>query len=68
VLLFFFSIALIVVISLLTRAPEPHQLRYTYASATPEERAETRRSWNGWDVFHTVVILLIIVAFYAYFW
>jgi SSS family transporter len=68
VLLFFFSIITMVLISLFTKAPTPEQLKYTYGAATPEDKKLTRESWNKWDVIHTVIILGIIVAFYIYFW
>jgi SSS family solute:Na+ symporter len=66
--LFLFCVVVMLVVSLLTKKATSEQLRFTYAAATPEQKAETRASWNGWDIFHTVVILGIIVAFYAYFW
>jgi SSS family solute:Na+ symporter len=62
------TIALIVIISLLTRAPDPKTVRYTFYGSTPEEKAATRASWNGWDIFHTVLIIALVVAFYIYFW
>ncbi len=68
VLLFLFCLATIFVVSLATKAPAPEKQRYTYYGATAEEKAETRRSWNGWDVFHTVIILGVVVGFYIYFW
>jgi SSS family solute:Na+ symporter len=68
VLLFFFCIVAMVVISLLTKAPSQEQLKFTYAASTDAEKAATRASWNIWDVVHTLIILGIIVAFYLYFW
>jgi SSS family solute:Na+ symporter len=68
VLLFFFCIVTMVVVSLLTKAPSQEQLKYTYAAASSEERAAVRASWNIWDVIHTIIILGVIVAFYFYFW
>jgi len=68
VLQFFFCIAAMVIISLLTKAPTAEQLKYTYGASTPEERAATKASWNGWDIVHTIIILSIIIAFYFYFW
>ena len=68
VLLFFFCIVAMVVISLLTKAPSQEQLKYTYAASSDEEKAATRAGWNIWDVVHTLIILGIIVAFYLYFW
>ncbi|MDZ7317421.1 MAG: sodium:solute symporter [candidate division KSB1 bacterium] len=66
--LFVLCILITIVVSLLTGKPKAEQLKYTYAAATPEQRAETRASWNGWDVLHTAIILGVIVAFYIYFW
>jgi SSS family solute:Na+ symporter len=66
--LFLICIAVMVVVSLLTKAPSAEQLRYTYYNSTAAEKAETKASWNAWDIVHTVIILGIIVAFYAYFW
>jgi len=68
VLLFFFCIVAMVVISLLTKAPDQEQLKYTYTASSAEEKAATRASWNIWDVVNTIIILGIIVAFYLYFW
>jgi SSS family solute:Na+ symporter len=68
VLLFFFCITTIVIISLMTKAPGEAQLKYTLRAAGAEDRAATRASWNAWDIVHTVIILGIIIAFYFYFW
>ena len=67
-LLFLFCVILMVVVSLLTKPPTREQVRFTYAAATPEEKAATRASWNWWDVLHTAIVLGVIVAFYVYFW
>ncbi|MBN1143956.1 MAG: sodium/solute symporter, partial [Bacteroidales bacterium] len=67
-LLFFFCIAVVVLISLFTTAPAEKQLEFTMAAATKEDREITRASWNKWDVIHTAIVVSIIVAFYIYFW
>jgi SSS family solute:Na+ symporter len=67
-LLFIFCVLLVVVISLLTKAPGEKQMKYTMAAATAEEKAITRASWNKWDVIHTAIILGIVALFYFYFW
>jgi SSS family solute:Na+ symporter len=59
---------LLVVISLLTKAPPKEKEQYTAFGATPEQKAASRASWNKWDVVHSVIIVAVIVAFYAYFW
>jgi SSS family solute:Na+ symporter len=67
-ILFAVSVAVIVVVSLLTARPEPQKLAgLTYATTTADARDEIRRSWNWWDVVHTVIILSIIAAVYLYF-
>ena len=39
----------------------------TYATVTPEQKRETRRSWNRWDVVNSGVVLALILAAYLYF-
>jgi solute:Na+ symporter, SSS family len=62
------TLLLVFFISYLTKAPAPETVRYTFYGATAVEKAATRASWNGWDIFHSVVIVGIVVAFYACFW
>jgi SSS family solute:Na+ symporter len=67
--LFLLCVCVIWVVSVFTRQPSERQLQgLTYGSATPEQLAETRDSWNKWDVFHSLVIVGVVVAFYLYFW
>jgi SSS family solute:Na+ symporter len=66
--LFVFTIIFMIVVSLCGKAPEPGTIKYTWYGATPTEIAETKASWNKWDVFHTCVVLSCVIAFYACFW
>ncbi len=67
--LFFLCILVIVVVSFFTKAADRSKtVGLTYGSASPEQKLETRASWNKWDVIHTVIILSITLAFYIYFW
>lgn len=67
--LFIVCILIIVIVSMFTkRAPEEKIQGLTFGSATPEQKAITRKSWNKWDVINTLIIIGIIVAFYIYFW
>ena len=67
--LFLLCIVTIALISVFTRRPEEKQIKgLTFGSATPEQRAQVRSSWNKWDVIHSMVVLGVIVAFYIYFW
>jgi len=69
IFLFFLTIAVMVVVSMFTEKPRADQLQgLTWGSASPDQIAETKGSWNKWDVFHTVVIVSIIAGFYIYFW
>lgn len=64
-----FCCLVVIIVSLMTKAPSEEKIRgLVFGTATPEQLAATRASWNGWDVFHTIVILGITVAFYIYFW
>ena len=67
--MFLFCCAVVVIVSLLTEAPSPEKIKgLVFGTSTPEQIKATRESWNGWDIFHTIVILGITVAFYWYFW
>ena len=66
---FLFCIVLAIVVTLFTKKPAPEQIRgLCFSTATPEQKAATRASWNKWDIVHTVIILTATVAFYIYFW
>lgn len=67
--MFLFCCVVVFVVSLFTRQPEAAQIQgLVFGTATPEQKAATRASWNYWDVIHTVIIIAITVAFYIYFW
>jgi SSS family solute:Na+ symporter len=69
IFVFLVCLVVIAVISLLTRKPSEKQVQgLTYRGATPQQIAETRSSWNRWDVAHSLVISGVIIGFYVYFW
>jgi SSS family solute:Na+ symporter len=69
IVIFFIIIALMIFISMVTRKPDPVAIKgFYFGSATPEQKAVTRASWNKWDVIHSVIIITVIIAFYVYFW
>ncbi len=69
IFLFLLSLGIIWVVSLFTPDPSRKMIEgLTYGSATPQQIAETRASWNHWDVVHTVIVVGVIACFYAYFW
>jgi SSS family solute:Na+ symporter len=62
------SIATMFIASYMTAPPSREQLvGLTYATVTSEHTAETRASWNQWDVINTGIVLALILAAYVYF-
>jgi len=67
--MFLLCIIVVVIVSLLTKAPSAEKIQgLVFGTATPEQKATTRASWNHWDIIHTVIILGITAIFYWYFW
>jgi solute:Na+ symporter, SSS family len=67
-LIFVVSVAVLIVVSYATPAPNERQIAgLTYATVTADQRRESRRSWNQWDVINSGVVLLLIAAAYVYF-
>lgn len=64
-----FCIIVVVLVSLATPAPSAEKIQgLVFGTATAEEKAASRASWNKWDVIHSVIIISITLAFYIYFW
>lgn len=67
-LIFVVSAATMIGVSYLTAAPSAAQIQgLTFSTVTPEQRAETRRSWNHWDVINSALVLALILTAYVYF-
>ena len=67
--LFFIVITAMVIISYFTERKDPNSIiGLTIGSASAEQRAETRASYNYWDMINSAIIITIILIFYAYFW
>ena len=66
--LFVLTAALMIIISLMTKAPDPKTVKYTWYGATPEEKAATKASWNKWDVINSAIVIAAVIAFYLCFW
>jgi solute:Na+ symporter, SSS family len=67
-LIFVVSVVVLVAVSYATPAPSERQIAgLTYATVTEEQRRESRRSWNQWDVINSGIVLLLITAAYLYF-
>ena len=59
--------AILVTVSLLTKAPDPAVMRYTWYGATAAEKAATRASWGARDVVLSALVIVATVAFYIAF-
>jgi len=66
--LFVLTAALMIIISLMTKAPDPKTIKYTWYGATPEEKAATKASWNALDVVLSAIVIGCVVLFYIKFW
>ena len=67
-LIFVVSVVVLIGVSYATPAPSERQISgLTYATVTADQRRESRRSWNQWDVINSAVVLLLIAAAYLYF-
>ena len=68
IILFIVSIAIMVIVSLLTGKPSAAQLNgLTFATTVAEDRAASRASWNAKDVWLSVIVILIIITLFIYF-
>jgi SSS family solute:Na+ symporter len=67
-ILFATTLVLMVVISLMTKAPDAGTVKFTWYGASAEERAATRASWNSLDVVLSLIVVAIVVWFYLSFW
>ena len=68
-LLFAFTCALIVVVSLVTPPASPEQLaNLTFGTITAEQRTRERDDYGFWEIAHSIVILAIIAGVYVAFW
>ncbi len=69
IVLFFLVIILMIIVSAVTPQADQVKIKGLYfGSATAEEKAVTRASYNNWDLFFSGLIIAVIIAFYAYFW
>lgn len=68
ILLFLVSIAIMVIVSLLTPKPNAAQITgLTFSTTVAEDRAASRASWNHWDVILSLIVVAIVIAVFIYF-
>jgi SSS family solute:Na+ symporter len=69
IILFLFTMSLMVVISFFTPKASVQQLQgLTYFSQSPEQRKETRNSWSTVDIITSLIVVAACIAFYVFFW
>ncbi|MFZ2287673.1 MAG: sodium:solute symporter [Bacteroidales bacterium] len=62
-------IVTMIIVSIFTPRIDEKKIAGLYlGSASAEQKALTRASWNKWDVIASGLIIAVILAFYAYFW
>ena len=62
------SSATLLAVSALTPAPEPARVSgLTLATVSAKQRADSRATWNQWDVLASLLVLIVIAAAYLYF-
>jgi SSS family solute:Na+ symporter len=68
VLIFLTCAAVMVAVSYVTAAPSADKIQgLTFATTSRENRAESRASWNKWDLAASSMVLQVILAGYGYF-
>jgi SSS family solute:Na+ symporter len=66
--IFLVSVAVMIIVSYMTEKPPERQIiDLTYQTMSEDHRAETRASWNKWDVISSGIVLLLILMAYLYF-
>ena len=69
VILFFVVIVLMIIISYFTPKADPAAIKGLYVgSVSAEQKAVIKASYNNWDLFFSGLIIVVIIAFYVYFW
>jgi solute:Na+ symporter, SSS family len=62
-------ILVMIIVSAFTKRMDETKIVGLYmGSATAEQKAITRASWNVWDVVLSAIVIAVILIFYAYFW
>lgn len=69
IVLFVIVIVVMLVVSVFTERPQLAAIQGLYiGSATAEQKAITRASWNNWDLINSAIIITVVMIFYIYFW
>ena len=67
--LLLFIMALMFVVSLMTKPASEEKLKgITFLTQSEEQKRETRESWNTWDIITSLGVVAACAAFYILFW
>lgn len=68
IILFVFSIVVLLVVSLLTEKPSEAQLNgLTYGTTVAEDKAKSRASWSTSDLVLSILVVVLIAGIFMYF-
>jgi len=68
-IIFAIIVILMIVISYFSEAKDASSIQgLTIGTASAEQKAAVKASYNHWDIVNSIVIISIIVVFYLYFW
>lgn len=68
ILIFLVCVVVMIAVSYATAPPEDKRIQgLTFATVTPEQRAESRASWSTVDVVASAAVMVLIVLAYLYF-
>jgi len=66
--IFLISLAVMFAVSYATAEPSYERISgLTFGTTSAEHKAESRKSWNQWDVVSSLVVIALIIAAYIYF-
>jgi SSS family solute:Na+ symporter len=64
-----FTVLVMVAVSFFTKKASEEKLKgITFFTQSPIQKAETRASWNYWDIVTSLGVVILCVLFYIYFW
>lgn len=68
IIMFFVSIAILVIVSLATEKPSEEQLNgLTFRTTVGEDKLASRLSWNKRDVILSLLVVLVVICVFMYF-
>lgn len=68
ILILLACMGVMIVVSYATQAPSEEQIRgLTFATVTPEQKAESRKSWGASELFFSGFVMVLILIAYLYF-